>query len=56
MLNMYNYKWVHKMGINLNFATLRIQMPQIKLVVMYMYGRPLKHVQFLYLYGSITKR
>ena len=28
---------------------------KLKLVFMYMYGGPLKYVQHLYLYGSVTR-
>jgi hypothetical protein len=47
MLNTYDYMRVHKRGVNLNFAVLQIQLLHKELlVVMYMYGGPLKHVQY----------
>ena len=42
--------------MNLNLVVLRIHvLHKLKLEVMYMYGGPLKHVQHLQLYGSVSR-
>lgn len=55
-LNMYDYMWLHNRDIILNIVVLRKHMlNSLKLVVMHMYGGPLKYVQHLYLYGTVTR-
>ena len=56
VLHIYDYFCVHKRGIRFNFAVLcRHILSQIIARTFVHYGGPLRNIQHLYLYGSVTR-